>query len=282
MECVICCETGEASVATPCGHHYHKSCISNITRPRCPLCQADITEFLVNECGVDKETLTERQAQDDDRILHQSLHSCPVEELSVQEALFMVRMEIRNNFEDWFFVFRDILLDRIFDARQYFLRISQDRGGRGLFTFWFDEEEILDLVSDPKHRSAAVWMTPSKMKRDNPDLGEIAQSVVGRVKDAVKTDFGVLIGVVTNEELKVATRVLSVDESRIQTFISNSIGGGYVSGVRPMRVSYRDLICSLTKGNTCRRNGHSPTEHNPEYVWARKVWKRIERRANYI
>ena len=276
--CTICGDEDANTITTPCGHNFHRTCIQQVVRPKCPMCQADLTAFLVKQCGVTTQTLAIRKQEDDDRILHDSLYSCPVEDLSIEEAVFMVKQEMKNDFKNWFFVFRDVLFDRIFDARDYFLQISLSRKGRGVFTFWFDESELTLFVANPKHRSTAVWLTPGKIRKSNKDLATFAQHVVRHVQEDTSTNFGVLLIVTVNGDSAVSQRVFSVDSDRVQRFISETQGGGYISGISPMRVSYRDLLCSLTKGHTCRSCGHSPREHNPEYVWARKVWKRIQRR----
>lgn len=242
------------------------------------MCKADIRECLYG-LGVSEHDLIEREFKDDERIVYDSLCEHDTENLTGEEVVSMIAYQVATNPKGLFYVFRDILVDRIWDARNHFLAISSARGGNGVFVYWFEWSDIIAFALDPTLSSQAVWTTK---KTDNAPITDIVDSLIERVQPHAATDFGVILCVFDEEKEEVLSvvRVLTTDLERKNEFIEKAEGGGFVSGVTDeLRPAYHDIIRSLTKGMTCRCSGHQPSHPNPEFQWAKKINKRIKKRA---
>lgn len=278
--CAICQDNDQTAprVLTPCGHQFHAACLASIQRPHCPLCKQDIRDFLTEQLGLDQTKIREREEEDDDRIMYESMCDHPTGSLSVQEIRHMISHQVTYNATELILVFRDILVDRIWDARRHFLAISAARNGNGVFTYFFEWKHLVAYALCPDLPSQAVWQPYNQDKFHDTVNGTI-NDLVERVRPYSDTDFAVCICLVDEDkqEIQIASRVLSTDPTRQQEFICRSQGGGYISGIATeLRPSSYDIVTSLAKGTTCRCSGHQPLEPNPEFQWAKRVHKRIK------
>lgn len=242
------------------------------------MCKADIREYLYG-LGVSEYDLIEREVEDDERIIYDSLCEHDTENLTGEEVVSMIAYQVATNPKGLFYVFRDILVDRIWDARKHFLAISSARGGNGIFAYFFEWSDIIAFALDPTLSSQAAWTTK---KTDNGPMTHIVDSLIERVHPHAATDFGVVLCVLDKENAEILTvdRVLTTDPERKKDFIEKAEGGGFISGVTDeLRPAYNDIIRSLTKGITCRCLGHQPSHPNPEFQWAKKINRRIKKRA---
>ena len=268
-DCAICFESTPTTLKTPCGHIFHKECLAEITRPVCPVCKGGLKRFLHKFCGVSRREICRRVEEDGHRILAESLQSGCVEELSQEEIVFLVSRNIKTLSGDspgsFARVIRDLLVDRVFDARQLFLDHSRYHGGKGVFFYEIMPQDVVQMALNPHCPSQATWFAEDFGYPEIPDLDEAARDLINRVKSSPHTSFGVLIAYYNGRALSICPRLLSIDPATIQQHVSESVGGGYVSGVTlELRVAHRDVMCSLTRSVSCRRSGHSPDQPNPE------------------
>lgn len=282
MSCSICHEEEEAKaeVTTPCGHVFHRDCIKAVVRPTCPLCKGGLKRFLREQCGVTRGEIRRRVEEDERRILAETLQEGCVGALSEDEVVFLVTHQFRTSTE-FPVVVRDVLLDRIFDARHSFLQLSLLWGNRGVFFYYVGVEETVGMALDPSRPSEASWL--DTYTGIEPVDGAVAD-LVRRVQKNPSKTFGVLIWFQNPwKDAQLMARLVDEDP---QAHVAASVGGGYVSASTPtLRVSHRDVVCSLTKGASCRCSAHTPTDPNPEEDWAREVlrkesWVRLGRRQS--
>jgi len=269
--CPICQDDdGCVLTTTPCGHSFHKECLKGITRPRCPLCQQNIKQFLVDTCDLSNREIRRRISSDEDRIVHEALQTQSVDYLTDEMCLFMMHQEMQNNWENWMTVFMDVIIDRIIDARRYFANISCNRKGNGFFRYFYRQVDIEDILLNSYTRSRCQWWKPSRRDRSilDPLLITASDEIMARVKNSVQTDFGVLIIIQNPAGRQFATTCV----------LTTNVPDG--SDNAACRVAHRDVQFSLTRSVSCRHSGHSPYDSNPEYVWARNVWKRNVRNMN--
>jgi len=63
--CTICQEESTLLIRVkPCMHHFHIQCIKEINVPKCPMCRADLTEFL-RENGLLNDMVIEHSERED-------------------------------------------------------------------------------------------------------------------------------------------------------------------------------------------------------------------------
>lgn len=270
--CPICQENDDGNgdlLTTPCGHSFHKDCLKGLTRPKCPLCKESLNQFLVKRCGLTVGEIRRRISDDEDRIIHESLQSQDMENLTDEMCIFMLYQEMRHNWNNWMVVFMDVIIDRIIDARRYFANISSHRGGRGLFRYFYCPYDIEDILLNSYTRSKARWWRPSRRDRNiiDPLLIQASDEVLEKVKNAPQTDFGILIIIESPNRRQFATSCV------LTTNVTEP-------DATACRVAHSDVQFSLTRSVSCRHSGHSPYDSNPEYIWARNVWKRTLRNNN--
>ena len=269
--CPICQDDDDLPLTTtPCGHSFHKDCLKGITRPKCPLCQQNLKQFLVDTCGLSNREIRRRISADEDRIVHESLQHQNMEYLTDEMCLFMMQQEMQNNWDNWMTVFLDVIIDRIIDARQYFSNISANRKGNGFFRYFYSQDDIEDILLNSYTRSKGQWWKPSRRDRRilDPLLITASDETMARVNKSVQTDFGVLIIIQNPAGRQFATTCV---------LTTNVPGDGDHAACR---VAHQDVQFSLTRSVSCRHSGHSPYDSNPEYVWSRSVWKRNVRNRN--
>ena len=69
--CPICWEESEELLSIkPCKHEFHLYCIKMIIRPFCPLCNVNITKFLVTNRIIGKQELLKKCDNDDIGIIN--------------------------------------------------------------------------------------------------------------------------------------------------------------------------------------------------------------------
>ena len=272
MSCSICKEdTGNKVVTGPCSHTFHKECLWEIDEPVCPTCGVDISHLMFDQSQLYNLVLSSSREEGD--------------VFDVEECMSLVSMHLRCNLENWFQVFTNVIVDRVYDAREYFCRISSARQGEGLFCYTFKPRDFWEFVDDPSCKSRAVWCNKDQFEGKG-EFGETAKTTIGIVQSAPQTDFGILVAVLAddtprnqiNNARAFQARVLSTDEERRKPVDSDS---GYIAGVVPLRISQKDVISSFAKCQDCRERGHCPNEPNPEHTWARKLYKRLPKTKQY-
>jgi hypothetical protein len=269
--CPICQENTGDFLTTPCGHKFHKDCLKGLTRPKCPLCKGNLNQFLVKSCGLSSHEIRQRINEDEDRIVHESFQNQDIEYLTDDMCIFMLHQEMRHNWNNWMAVFMDVIIDRIIDARRYFASISSHRGGCGLFRYFYCPKDVEELLLNSYTKSKCRWWKPSRRDRNmlDPQLIHTSDEVLGKVKNSVQTDFGVLIIIENPSRRQYATScILTTNVTPPDDAIA-------------CRIAHRDVQFSLTRSLSCRHSGHSPYDSNPEYIWARNVWKRTLKNNRY-
>ena len=287
------------TIVTPCKHPFHMGCLQSIVRPRCPLCQKDISVFLQEECGVTSKMMGQRHDEETARIMTDQMDMLFEMIVDENEEEISVLNQMIDNWGNWFRAFYSIIIDRVYDARNYYSHISMAREGKGLFVFTYDVEDICGILHDPWYPSRASWMWAYSSNYDlcyyhmqqQQTCGMLsnlmnvyyrfqfrnqAHGLVTQVAQAPNTDFGIMIIIKDgNDNIHIKTRLMSIDEERNH---QGNDDDEYIAGHHPqMRVAHRDIVYSLVTAQS-HRTSHFLTSPNPDYKWARQYWRRMKKR----
>lgn len=273
--CSICLERSQDCTITPCGHVFHLACLSEIIRPICPICRGDLTSFLQSN-GVSEQTIIRRVSDDEMRICYEEMQDIDPETLTTDEFVVLCKQAtIGHNKNEWYAVYRDILLDQISNARPLFCNFSEKRYTQrhdyGVFFYMTSVEEFV-RASHTRQRVSedAAWVAQHDVR--GTQYESVVRSLCERVKISPSKSFGVCLVIIDDDNVPIVTTTLiPMDSEGIALRISKSTGGGYVSGIRRSRIAYQDILKSLLKCGTCRCSGASIGEPNPEYDWANMI-----------
>lgn len=305
--CPICLESLSVRIAiTPCKHPFHVECIQNLVRPKCPLCQHDISKFLQDKCGVTEDTMKQRYDEDTARISVESLNMFLLmdNENNNNTIGSTVLTQMVENWGNWFHAFYSVIIDRVYDARAHFSEISMARSGEGFFVFVYNIEDVYGIIHDPWYPSRGSWVWGCNPNYDvcyerisdarQQGRGMLtnlmnvyyrclfrkeAHSLVGHSTRASGTDFGVMIVVKDSDgNNHIKTRLLSTNEERNNLLSPQADADNYVAGNNAhMRIDHNDIICSLVTAQS-HRSGHNRFSPNPDYTWAHNYLKRMKKR----
>lgn len=296
-KCTICLEPLEkSSPKLNCGHCFHEKCISQLIRPFCPICKADITKFLL-ESGVSQKTINAKITEDNLRICCDGLDDIPNRDLTGPGLLALIYNAKKANPGEWLYVYTDIIIDKISNTRHLLSEISQikhSKGKSGIFIYSATVARfVFDCVNFRIGEMTGLEYVPlTGLAQDDP-LMEEAKNLVSRIKDP-KTEFGVIISMMDNTEKRTIKELLKfgadvpIDSQDIMYLskrlmstnptIPSPEDGRHHSGITDDRPSNSDILNSLRRCLTCRCSGHSERATNSEYVWAKKYLRTLKRR----
>jgi len=260
-QCPICLSNKGELVETPCAHKFHLTCLRCVPKLRCPVCRADIIDFL-KEQNVPEDEITERlndQEREEELMEHLELISdvdSDVENINDLDFLRMCMETLKLNNGDPT-TYNDLIFAMNANASKLFAEISyiKSKKGKGAFVYIYESpaELILQMI-DPSNPSSVMWVSQSTFK------GTPADDKINEISDT-KEEYVVIVAIDDIADARLVSKDAYTDELN-------------------HRISQKDILHSLLKCSRCECSSPAPYTPNREYRWARSVLRNMKRTWN--
>ena len=270
-------------VRTPCGHDFHLECLQYYVKcSYCKVCHSNISEWIY-----DMNNNTQQQQhhynQEDPDVLYKSILACR-----------------EKNPDTWPYTYRDIVIDRISNARHLFSEIAYTKwcrtGQDGVFVYTVNVYNFIsNFVYDRDSgfdRQNIEWISLERMVSEfgNDDNYTVdARALISSIRNH-RTDFGVLCIFIDDMDnsIHIGRRLMSTDAAYEQEIVSSYVDtkgarrtDQYICGTTSGRPSLKNILqslqlCELSYCKCCYFDNNSP---NALYDWAKNYTKRLRKIA---
>ena len=299
--CSICQEESEELLSIkPCKHEFHLYCIKKIVRPFCPLCKTNITKFLVTNQIISKQELLKRCDKDDIRIIndmddilnadednHTELSDASfdidgpmiteiIDDLNNQDNENIVKkcLETLSKKEnemydssDWCEVYRTILYDKIYNAHEFFDRIStlkKMNNIKGIFLYNYDSVEQFIKQQIYNEKSICKFTNIESLEHiiDNAENYEVIKSKIEETND---DDVYIVVSVFRYNNSHIVIDIKEVSDKIIDDD----------DDITTNRPSRDEIIASLFFGENLRYEYEQDSQSNTEFKWAKNYFNNL-------
>ena len=260
--CCICTESNGNMVETKCGHKFHLNCLKCAPGMICPLCRADIKDFLaengVSIVEIETRLAVEKNEKEMEQLC-QAIDEIEINNLTDIDFLRLCMQTVKLNGGD-IIAYNDIIFDMNANASELFAKISEikSKKEKGVFVYCYDSPiEFILQMRDSYSKSNVEWISISEFA-DNTAIYDIVKNRTDRITNPA-------------EEYVVVIMIENIINAHI-------VKKNACNGVFAKRRHQRDILTSMIKCIRCCCSGLTLSAQNREYAWAKNTYTKLSKR----